>query len=92
MPLRYNAAQGIQFSIVDTNFEGEIQETPIYKLEMYCDIVLDKSRDEFIARLHAAVKWMNTHRAKQLWYLSTNQKERCEDCLAQDPRGGRTKW
>ena len=51
-----------------------------------------ETRDAFVVRLHAAVKWMNVHRAKQLWYLSTNQKERCEDCLSQDPPGGRTKW
>ena len=25
-------------------------------------------------------------------YLSTNQKERAKECLAQEPPGGRTQW
>ena len=49
-----------------------------------------ESREEFISRLNAAVKWMNKYRAKRLWELSTNQKERAEECLAQKPPGGRT--
>jgi hypothetical protein len=48
VPLCYFALQGIQFSIVDTNFEGEIQEAPIDKLEMYCDVVPDESGNELI--------------------------------------------
>ena len=48
-------------------------------------------RDEFVKRLHAAVKWVNKHRAKRLWHLSTNQKERANDCLNSTPPGGRTK-
>ena len=48
-----------------------------------------ESRDEFIARLHAAVKWMNKKRSHQLWSLSINQKERADECLAQEPPGGR---
>ena len=51
-----------------------------------------ESREEFIKRLHAAVKWMNKYRAKRLWELSTNQKERAEECLAQKPPGGRTSY
>ena len=46
----------------------------------------------FVKRLLAAVKWVNQHRSDQLWFLSTNQKERADDCLAQKPPGGRTKW
>ena len=49
-------------------------------------------RDEFVKRLAAAVKWVNTNRAKQLWHLSTNQKERAEACLKTKPPGGRTQW
>ena len=51
-----------------------------------------ETREDFISRLKAAVSWANRHRSEQLWYLSTNQKERAEDCLAQKPPGGRTKW
>lgn len=51
-----------------------------------------EGRDDFVKRLHSAVKWANKHRADQLWYMSTNQKERAEDCLSQQPPGGRTKW
>ena len=51
-----------------------------------------ESREEFIKRLHAAVRWMNKFRAKRLWKLSTNQKERAEECLAQKPPGGRTSY
>ena len=49
-------------------------------------------RPEFIIRLKAAVKWANQHRSEQLWYLSTNQKERADECLANKPPGGRTKF
>ena len=51
-----------------------------------------EGRSDFIKRLRAAVKWMNTVRAEQLQYLSTNQKKRATDCLKQKPPGGRTKW
>ena len=51
-----------------------------------------EGRAEFILRLKAAVRWMNQHRAGRLWYLSTNQKERADECLAAKPPGGRTRW
>ena len=50
-----------------------------------------EARDEFITRLHAAVKWLNTHRQKQLWYLCTNQWERAYECLYVT-KGGRTSF
>ena len=49
-------------------------------------------RDSFITRLNAAVRWMNRTRRDQLRYLSDNQKERADECLAKDPKGGRTQW
>jgi hypothetical protein len=51
-----------------------------------------EARADFVKRLKAAVLWANRHRADQLWYLSTNQKERADDCLNTKPKGGRTKW
>ena len=51
-----------------------------------------ETRDEFVRRLKAAVSWANQHRSEQLWYLSTNQKERAQACLDNSPPGGRTKW
>ena len=51
-----------------------------------------ESRNDFIKRLNDAVSWMNKHRKDRLWYLSTNQKERADECLNQEPPGGRTKW
>ena len=51
-----------------------------------------EGRKEFIQRLNAAVRWANKNKADRLWYLSTNQKERANECLAQKPPGGRTKW
>ena len=51
-----------------------------------------ESRDDFTDRLRAAVKWTNRNEADRLWYLSTNQKERADDCLSSVPPGGRTKW
>ena len=63
--------------------KDKLDETMPVKLEL---------REDFIKRLKKAVKWANTHRSEQLWKLSTNQKERAEDCLAQEPPGGRTKW
>ena len=47
-------------------------------------------RDDFVKRLHAAVKWLNQNRADQLRRFCTNQKERARECLQQDPPGGRT--
>ena len=49
-------------------------------------------RTQFVNRLTAAVAWVNRHRADDLWYISTNQKERADDCLYAKPTGGRTKW
>ena len=51
-----------------------------------------EGREEFVTRLRAAVAWVNRNRGKELWFLSTNQKERADDCLSTEPRGGRTKW
>ena len=51
-----------------------------------------EGREEFIVRLKSATRWLNEHRSKQLLKLSTNQKERANDCLNQKPPGGRTKW
>ena len=51
-----------------------------------------EKRDPFIQRLKTAVRWVNTNRKARLWELSTNQKERADECLAQKPPGGRTQW
>ena len=51
-----------------------------------------ESRSEFILRLQGATRWINTHKRDELIYLSTNQRERCLDCLAAKPPGGRTTW
>ena len=51
-----------------------------------------ESGDNFVTRLENAVKWVNRNRKDQLWYLPMNQKERAEECLAQEPPGGRTSW
>ena len=51
-----------------------------------------EGREEFIQRLKREVRWLNKHRADRLWYLSTNQKERANECLQQKPPGGRTSW
>lgn len=61
------------------------------RLDETCPVQLE-SRDQFLKRLWAAVRWANSHRSEQLWYLSTNQKERAEDCLCSNPPGARTKW
>ena len=63
--------------------KGRLQETQPTHLE---------TRDDFIRRLRATVRWMNTHRSASLWELSINQKERANECLAQKPPGGRTTW
>ena len=52
----------------------------------------NECREDFIKRLLTAVKWINRNRSQQLRHLSTNQKQRADDCLAQNPPGGRTKW
>ena len=46
-----------------------------------------ESRESFIKCLKDAVSWMNRCRKERLWYLSTNQKERAEECLKQTPPG-----
>ena len=51
-----------------------------------------ETRANFCNRLKKAVGWMNRVKAQQMWYLSTNPKEGCRDCLSQVPAGGRTKW
>ena len=51
-----------------------------------------EDREAFVARLHQAVSWANRYRKTQLWYLSTNQKERARECLATTPPGGRTSF
>ena len=56
---------------------GELKEVLNEKQPTYLE-----GRAEFIQRLKAAVKWMNKHRADRLWYPSTNQKERADECLA----------
>ena len=61
------------------------------RLDQTCPVEME-SRCDFVRRLRAAVRWTNTHRSEQLWYLSTNQKERAADCLTSMPPGARTKW
>ena len=51
-----------------------------------------ETRDEFIARLHKAVSWVNRNRADQLWFYSTNQKQRARGGLATKSTGSRTGW
>lgn len=51
-----------------------------------------EDRDSFICRMNTAVAWVNRNKREQLWYLSNNQKERANDCLASHPKGARTKW
>ena len=51
-----------------------------------------ETRDEFITRFRAAVAWVNKNKGEILFYLSTNQKRRANDCLSTEPPGGRTKW
>ena len=47
-------------------------------------------RDEFIARLKAAVRWLNWHQHDAMWQLSMNQKQRARDLL--ELEGARTQW
>jgi transposase len=51
-----------------------------------------EARSDFIQRLKNAVAWINRNREEELKHLSTNQKERANDCLSLTPPGGRTKW
>ena len=51
-----------------------------------------EGRDAFVARLRLCVQWVNKYRANDLWYISTNQKERADECLKAKPPGGRTSW
>ena len=51
-----------------------------------------ETRDAFIKRLKKEVAWVNRNKAERLWYLSTNQKKRADECLATKPPGGRTSW
>ena len=48
-----------------------------------------ETRDRFIARLRAAVAWVNVHRKAYLLKICTNQKERARDVIAM--KGSRTK-
>ena len=49
-------------------------------------------RGDFVARLMQAVSWVNRYKKTELAYLSTNLKERAQDCLSAVPPGSRTKW
>ena len=49
-----------------------------------------ESRDEFTARLRAAVRWVNANRADQLWKFCTDQKERADEVLLRE--GSRTSF
>ena len=49
-----------------------------------------ESRDEFTARLRAAVRWVNANRADQLWKFCTDQKERAREVLLRE--GSRTSF
>ena len=51
---------------------GRLDETVPERLE---------SREDFHARLLAAVRWVNANRAEQLWQFCTNQKERADEVL-----------
>ena len=63
--------------------KDRLEETMPTKLEY---------REEFLQRLHAAVRWANKNKKDHLWRLSTNQKKRASACLAQKPPGGRTSY
>ena len=60
---------------------GRLDETVPERLE---------SREDFHARLLAAVRWVNANRAEQLWQFCTNQKERADEVLQLE--GGRTSF
>ena len=63
--------------------KDRLEETMPTKLEY---------REQFLQRLHAAVRWANKNKKDHLWRLSTNQKKRASACLAQKPPGGRTSY
>lgn len=50
-----------------------------------------ESRDAFIVRLKAAVKWLNQHKQKEMWHYCTNQHERAYECI-HETKGFRTSW
>ena len=49
-----------------------------------------ETREHFEARVHSAVRWLNYHKQEEMWYLSTNLKERADDVIYLE--GGRTGW
>ena len=49
-----------------------------------------ETRQEFVERLLAAVKWLNKYRKQRLEELSRNQKTRCAECVKLG--GARTSW
>ena len=49
-------------------------------------------RDDFVARLRAAVRWVNENRYEALLEYCHNQKQRAKDVLKMKPAGSRTKW
>ena len=51
-----------------------------------------EARGDFVIRLKATVRWVNKFKSADFAYLSRNQKERAQDCLASSPPGARTKW
>ena len=51
-----------------------------------------ESREDFVARLHTCVRWLNTNHAASLERYARNQKERARECLNAEPPGSRTKW
>ena len=49
-----------------------------------------ETRGDFEARVRSAVRWLNYHKQEEMWYLSTNPKERADDVIYLE--GGRTGW
>ena len=49
-----------------------------------------ESREDFVARLRNAVRWVNENCYDQLLHFCTNQKERAAEVV--DLKGGRTSW
>ena len=49
-----------------------------------------ESRDAFVSRLRAAIRWVNINCQSQLWKFCSNQKERADEVLLR--KGGRTSW
>ena len=50
-----------------------------------------EKREDFIARVHNAVAWLNRNRADYFLYLSSCQKEWARDVKNASPPGARTK-